>query len=35
MVCKKRSMADRRSEERADAIEQAVKQKRSGSGVRP
>jgi hypothetical protein len=34
-VCKNRSMADRRSEDRADAIEQAVKQKRSGSGVRP
>jgi hypothetical protein len=30
-VCKNRSMADRRSEDRADAIEQAVKQKRSGS----
>lgn len=30
-VCKNRSMADRRSEDRAEAIERAVKQKRSGS----
>jgi hypothetical protein len=34
-VCKRRSMAERRSEERADAIEQAVKQKRGGGSAGP